>query len=152
VLAYYFPDWRDQCFLLAGFMIPFGLTYFILPDSFQSSFSKGDIAAGEASLKKFSVAVGYPLDDKYILAYSQKFSAPKETTTHTDTIFSGRNMIMLLILVSSMETLSTVCWFGFLLMPDGTYFSFYVDVIVNAISDAIFCFAATFLDKLGKGF
>jgi len=26
------------------------------------------------------------------------------------------------------------------------------DVIVNAISDAIFCFAATFLDKLGKGF
>jgi len=149
VVSFYLPDWRDQSLFIAAFMLPFGLTYYVLPDSFQSSFSNGDIAAGEASLKTFAKAVGFPLDDKSIQAYSQKFCAPKEASKHGDTIFSGRNMAMLLCLVTSLETLSTFCWFGYLLMPDGTYFSFYVDVIVNAISDTVFCLAATFLDKLG---
>ena len=118
----------------------------------------GHYIAGRASLVKFSESLAVPLDDKFLDGYTKKFEVEldryelksEKNEIHSESIFKRGEMVLLTMLVTSLETLSMFCWFGYALMPDGKYFSFYVDMAINAISDIVFSVASVLFNSVGR--
>ena len=111
---------------------------------------------------KFSETLGVSLDDAFLDRFTKKFEVKQdvnelkiESKTETkneiksESIFKPGAMAMLTILVICNETITSFCWFAYLLMPDGRYFSFYVDMTVYCISDILFSFGTLFSNTLG---
>ena len=121
---------------------------------FSHFFFKGHHTAGRASLVKFSETLGVSLDDAFLDGYTSKFEVDHEFKTEKteikkESLFKRGAMRRLTILVTCLETFSMFCWFDIALMPDGKYFSFYVDMVINAISDIVFSVGSLFWDSLG---
>ena len=107
---------------------------------------------------KFSKTLDVSLDDAFLDGYTRKFEVKQdsvllkteESEIKSESLFRRGEMALLIFLLTCLETLSMFCWFDIALMPDGKYFSFYVDMVINASSDIVFSIGSLFCDGLGE--
>ena len=77
--------------------LPFGLAYFILPESFQNLYSRGRFKEGEVALSRFAERLGVSLDGEFVETFTKKFLVEQTSlkTQPSESIFKRGEMLLL---------------------------------------------------------
>ena len=146
MMAYYLPDWQDQCKVIGVLYIVF-LCALSIPRSFQNAYGRGLIQAGSENLRHFAERINAPLAETTIRKFEyhnflasrqkQREDTAKDRTGTTlynikkrsnsrESIFAQGHMMLLTIACSICSFTIFMCLTGYTLMPDGTHYSHYI--------------------------